>query len=270
MLETTKDLKNITTGCLNSEDIPPETDTKQLNNRESAVLCPGKRYPKTKLKYKKIRADKSRPYNWVHAASADKWDSEGEDEATRDLRRRFRHYPHFLRCLEYYQLQPVEIPFRDGEGKRCKYEPLALLTFSKELMYSSMKPVLVDVRSRGNIRQNWDWLYPAWRAANRFAREKGWNFRLVRDEFFRSPLYVNASFLLRYRSLTLNGEYFSRLMREIRSLKTMTVHQLLENVSRDKTEYAEMLPQIWRLVDANYVFFDVREPLKMGTVIYRL
>jgi hypothetical protein len=55
MLETTKDLKNIATGCLNSEDLPPKTDTKRLNNHESAVLCPGKHYPKTKLKYKKIR-----------------------------------------------------------------------------------------------------------------------------------------------------------------------------------------------------------------------
>jgi hypothetical protein len=267
MFEVSEKPKFIITDNLNDENLPSPAENQQQGKREVLYLSPNQRFPKTKLQFKRIPSDKSQWYDWFAPAPIEIWSQNEGDELTGLYRQKFSEYVHFETCFNYYQMFPVEIPFIDFTGKQHKYTPLALLTFSLDLMFCSMKPVLLDVRSRNNIKENWSWIYPAWHAANHYAKQNGWNFCLIRDEFFTTPLYQNAAFLLRYRSHPFNEEHFGRLLKKMRQVEKTTVQELLTSVSRYNKDYIKLLPQLWQMLDANYIFFDVKQSLTMNTMI---
>jgi hypothetical protein len=236
-------------------------------SRKIYNIVPNQSYLRTKLTYRRITYKKSRHYNWAFQAPSDMWINGEENGLIRHYRSEFRRYVHFWRCIDYYQIHPVEIPYFDNKNGRRKYKPLALLTYSREYPTASMKPVLIDVQSDKSIKENWSWFYPAWRAANRYAKINGWNFCLIRDDFFQTPLYNNASHLLNFRNYHINSDYFTKLLENMRILQNTTIHYLLKKSSRNSDEYVAMVPQLWNLIENNYIGFNFWRPLTLNSPI---
>jgi len=247
---------------------PLEINDYELNRYEKKILLPHPGISALKSSFTQISGKKSPRYDWHYSAPLDMWASDEEDDLTRRYQQEFRNFVHFDRLIDYYQIRPVKILFRDAQGIQQKYQPLALLTYSQDLSYMFMKPTLVDVRSDNEIRTNWKLLYPALRAANRYAKANGWRFFLIRDYFFNTPLFYNACFLRRFRDYPAKDPYFNRLIDEIRRLKKMTIRKLLEQISQNADEHDEILPQLWHLLDTNFVSFDVTQPLNLNSEIW--
>lgn len=264
---STKKTEFINIENFNSENLPSFSENHHYNNRAVLYLSPDQRFSKTKLKFKRILSRQSQWYDWFEPAPKKIWLQGEKDELTGCYKRKFSEYVHFEKCFDYYQMFPVAISFRDSTGKHQKYTPLTLLNFSTTLKYCSMKPVLVDVKSAENIKENWNWFYPAWRAARLYAKQRGWNFCLVREDFFSTPLYKNAAFLLRYRNNPKNKEYFRSIMKEMHRLETTTIQELLNNISQNDREKIKILSQLWQLMGANYIFFDIKQSITMNSVI---
>ncbi|HXG85688.1 MAG TPA: hypothetical protein VNI84_16825 [Pyrinomonadaceae bacterium] len=249
----------------------PDGNFIKRNRGEKSILIPNSKIAlKGESKFKRISDEDSCRYNQHPAATApdELWSPNEGSERTRNFRCNFRRFVDFETSIDYYQMRPVTIPFKDDDGNCRRYRPLALLTYSTDLTYVSMKPVLVDVWCQDDIRENWNWFYPAWREAHRFAERNGWHFRLIRDYFFDTAIYRNAGFLMGFRNYPVKNPYFSRLTREIRRLKRVSINELLENICDSPEDYAATLPQLWYLLDANFVGFDLTELLTGNTLIW--
>lgn len=237
-------------------------------SRKFHSILPDHSYTRVKLKYARISHKKSHRYNWAFSPSQDIWSKSIQDELTQQYRCNFSHYINFWRCIDYYQIEPVEIPYISYKNTRGKYVPLMLVTFNKVYPTATMPPVLIDVRSKENITNNWKWFYPAWREANRFAKTRGWNFCLINDDFFQTPLYYNASKLLDFRYYPLNSGYYKRLLKNMDILQITTVKNLLDKTSHNKKEFEAMIPQLFYLIEKNYISFNFWLPLRLDSTIY--
>lgn len=247
----------------------PDGNFIERNRGEKLVLTPNSGLTlNIGGKFKRISDEQSCRYHRYAAARAELWSPKEGSERTQNFRLNFRQFVHFETSIDYYQMRPVTIPFYDGDGNYREYRPLALLTYSTDLSYIFMKPVLVDVWSEDDIKDNCCWFYPAWREASRFAKQNGWQFCLIRDYFFDTPIYRNACFLLRFRDYPVKNPYFSRLTREIRRLKRVKINKLMENICDGPEDYAATLPQLWYLLDANFVGYDLTELLTMNSQIW--
>lgn len=251
------------------EIIMPNSSGIQHNRRERKILIPHLGLERNKLKYKLISPKKSSRYDWHNSAPPEMWATAERSDLTQHYQQKFRHFVHFERIIDYYQIRPVKIPFSDKQGNQHHYQPLALLTYSPKLFYVSMRPVLVDVWSDDEIRGNWSFLYPAIRAARDYAKARGWRFCLIRDYFFKTPLYLNACFLLRYRSYKVNNEYYGKIINGFfYKNRVSTINEVLEKVSNNREERIAMMPQLFYLIDANYLGYDKTKLLNENSQIW--
>lgn len=80
----------------------------------------------------------------------------------------------FDRDVESFEVQPVRLNWLDDRGKVRSYTPDALVCYRSW----GQVPVLWEVKYRDDLRTNWLEYRPKFRAAVRYARERGWRFRL--------------------------------------------------------------------------------------------
>lgn len=248
----------------------PDANSIKRNRGEKSILIPNAGLTlEGKGKFNRISDDQSCRYDRIRGAPAKLWSPSEGSRRTRNFRRDFKRFVDFETSIDYYQMSPVTIPFRDGDGNCREYRPLVLLTYVTDFSYIAMKPVLIDIRSEDDIRKNRSWLLPAWRAAHRFAAQNGWHFRLIRDYFFDSPIYRNAGFLLGFRRHLLKNPYFTRLTREIRRLKTATINEIMENTCDSPEDYAATLPQLWCLLNVNFAGYDLTPEMESYMTAFR-
>lgn len=247
---------------------PPEAISYEPNRYEKKILLPHWGMSRQKSEFTQIPSKVSSRYNWYNSASSNVWMSKETSNLTRHYQQEFRKFVHYDRLIDFYQIRPVKIPFNDSQGIHYEYEPLILLTYSKNLSYVFMKPTLVDVRSDAEIRANWESMYLALRAANRYAKANGWRFCLIRDYFFNTPLFHNACFLQCFRNFSIKDPYFTQLTDEIRRLKKMKIIELVSKITQNPNEYNEILPQLWYLLACDFVGFDLTQPLTINSEIW--
>ncbi|WP_426933667.1 Tn7 transposase TnsA N-terminal domain-containing protein [Xanthomonas arboricola] len=93
--------------------------------------------------------------------------------------------------------QPVRIPVPGGRP----YVPDVLVHWlGSDRSLAGGRTVLYEVKYREELRRKWDELRPRYRAATRYARERGWQFRLITEDRIRTQSLFNAKFLLTYLS----------------------------------------------------------------------
>src|SRR2546426_7711862 len=118
--------------------------------------------------------------------------------------------------VEGYEEQPVTITYHDETGRRRTYTPDILVRYRTEhLEVRRSKPHLCEVKYRDDLRQHWTVYRPKFRAAQRYARQQGWRFRLVTEQHVRTPYLDNVKFLGPYRALPINDTYQARILRTL-------------------------------------------------------
>jgi hypothetical protein len=150
------------------------------------------------------------------------------------------------------------------------YQPLFLLTYRRDIIPAlAWQPVLADIWSRRDLIKNWHSMRDKWRKARRFANERNWRFVLLTENFFSSPFYQNARFLLPFMKLKERGEDEERLYRKISELKTSTVAQLLKETARDNEDLEMLKPSLWRMIALYDLRCDLQNIITMKTQIWR-
>jgi TnsA-like endonuclease N terminal len=105
-------------------------------------------------------------------------------------------------CVSHYVEQPVRIEFTDATGSPRTYTPDILVSYHpNQDPAQNTKPLLVEIKYRKDLFKNWADLKPRFRAARRYAREQGWEFRIITEVEIRTPYLKNVLFLLGYRYL---------------------------------------------------------------------
>ncbi len=226
----------------------------------------------TKLKPAKYRtiSDRSSSRYFIHTpVEPEDWLKGAPGAATERLRADFLPFLRFDLMMDYYQLRPVKVFYRNSLHTEEIYQPLVLLTYRRDIAPAmSWQPILADIWSRDDLKGNWSWMRDAWREARRFAREKNWRFLIFTEDFFATPFYQNVRFLLPYMKLTEREEFEQRLYLKMKELEMSRVHHLLEAATDGKDEYAALVPSLWRMIARYDLRCDLKLPLTMKTEVW--
>ncbi|MCP3243254.1 TnsA endonuclease N-terminal domain-containing protein [Aeromonas hydrophila] len=181
------------------------------------------------------------------------------------LERDFLSLLEFDREVESFEVQPVRLSWLDDRGRARSYTPDVLVYYRN----GGRRPVLWEVKYRDDLRTNWLEYRPKFRAAVRYARERGWRFRLITEREIRGVRLDNAKFLLPIlrRGCPDAGDV-SSVLDGLRVSGCSTPAQLLSLLILDTTERARLLPVLWYLVAIGRVGTDLGEKLTMASRIW--
>ncbi|WP_164976711.1 TnsA endonuclease N-terminal domain-containing protein [Chryseobacterium sp. CH21] len=103
-------------------------------------------------------------------------------------------------CHSYHE-QPVKISFTDKTGKKRNYVPDFLMFFHQGLKSEGMKPLLIEVKYREDLRKNFGEYKEKFRAAIDFCKINNYEFRIITEYEIRTQFLENAYFLYRYKKI---------------------------------------------------------------------
>jgi hypothetical protein len=130
------------------------------------------------------------------------------------------------------------------------------------------QPLLCEVKYRDDLRQHWTVYRSKFRAAQHYARQYGWRFRLVTERHVRTPYLDNVKFLRSYRATPVNDQHQLLLLDTLFGLRETDPARLLEVISRDRWKQAQILPMLWQLIATRQMGADLSQPLTMQSRIW--
>lgn len=183
------------------------------------------------------------------------------------LERDFLTLLEFDPAVESFEVQPVTVHWLDESDKERIYTPDVLAYF-----HSPYHPTtLYEVKYRSELKELWPELKPKFRAALRFARSKGWRFKLITETEVREVRLKNAKFLIPFVKKGPVAEADMDILDDaIQTLNQSTPKDLLAHVYQDEWNRARLLPTLWYLIGTRQVATDLDQPLTMSSSIWRL
>lgn len=163
--------------------------------------------------------------------------------------------------------QPVRLHVGDG---KAPYVPDVLVSYVVDHRDPESEcRVLYEIKYRDELQKKWPQLKPRFRAANRYAKQHGWKFKLITEREIRgTALLWNAKFLLPYTHDPISDGEHALLTKTLRHLGSATPNSLLTACSRDPWEQARLLAALWRLVATRDVRCDLSKQLTMTSEIW--
>lgn len=162
--------------------------------------------------------------------------------------------------------QPVRIPV---ETTGRDYVPDVLVTFVPEPGANESKRTLYEVKYRDDLKKHWKDYHPRLRAARRYARSQGWDFKIITEKEIRgSGLLWNAKFLLPYGYDDPQESCQILLRTSLRRLGVGTPKTVLEASSADQWEQALLLSSLWSMVSDGSIGADLTQRLTMDSEIW--
>ncbi|ABO89168.1 transposase [Aeromonas salmonicida subsp. salmonicida] len=183
------------------------------------------------------------------------------------LERDFFTLLEFDPAVESFEVQPVTVHWFDALDKERIYTPDVLAYF-----HSPYHPTtLYEVKYRSELKELWPELKPKFRAALRFARSKGWRFKLITETEVREVRLKNAKFLLPFVKKGPVAEVDMDILEEaIQILNQSTPKDLLAHIYQDEWNRARLMPTLWYLIGTRQIATDLDQPLTMSSTIWSL
>lgn len=159
--------------------------------------------------------------------------------------------------------QPVRIDFLDGAGNPRHYTPDYRVRYSDP----SVIPALVEVKYRADLKADWANLKPRFKAAIRYARQRGMKFRIQTEVEIRGRADVaSLRFLLPYRRQAEMPDIERALLSCLARLRAATVDDLLTAAVPAQARLAAQAA-LWRLVAIRRIHADLTRPINMASLV---
>lgn len=159
--------------------------------------------------------------------------------------------------------QPVRIDFELADGKSAHYTPDYLVT------YWDGRQLLCEIKYRSNLWEEWAVLKPRFRAAIRYARLHGMEFRIFTEVEIRGSGYLgNIIFLRGYLNVERDEGVEEHLVRTLAVLGETTPETLLLAAFWDIENRMRAVASLWRLVATGRIIMDLHLPLTMHAPIW--
>lgn len=159
--------------------------------------------------------------------------------------------------------QPFTI-YYEADGRRTRYTPDVLVEYSQD---RRARTVVYEVKPLETLRSDWQLLRPRFKAAVKYCRAQGWQFRIVTERHIRTPRLANATFLRRYRAMAPLLVKQAQLKYTATVLGPTTPQALLVAAYWPVDEQAQAIPALWQLVANGEIEADLNKPLTMATPI---
>jgi hypothetical protein len=160
--------------------------------------------------------------------------------------------------------QPVTIEY-ELDGIKRRYTPDFLVKYIDD-----QPPVLVEIKYRADLRNNWAELKHKFRAAKEYATTQGWKFRIYTDREIQNPYLKNVKFLLRFRKQlpAVYIQYQLLLLKTLIALNETTLEKLVQTVFSDVSRQTALLPVLWYLISRELIGCDLSQPLTMQSLVW--
>ena len=193
---------------------------------------------------------------------------EHESLLERDCALLFQGHP----TVASVESQPVRIEFvaadKKGRPRPRPYVPDFLVRF---LRSSGRAPLLVEVKYRAELRVKHEEYLPKVRAARRYARQRGWNYRIYTERHIREAGHrlANLKFLQAYRRDERDAHAAGALLSALAALGASPARTLLERCAGvDREQRARFVACLWRMIVTYEVHADLHAaPLSLDTLI---
>jgi hypothetical protein len=171
-----------------------------------------------------------------------------ESTLERDFLIRFEHDRHVLTVTP----QPCQLIFKADNGQCYPYTPDFHITFSNK------KPWLIEVKPESEWRAHWrEWL-PKWKAAWRYANERGWVFHIQDESRIRDQTFANLKWLDRYTRMHLTAMQSESLMAKVAAQGNLQA----KAVAPAEQAY------LWHLLAVGRLDCDMTKPLSGETLLW--
>ncbi|MCG7877388.1 MAG: TnsA endonuclease N-terminal domain-containing protein [Candidatus Thiodiazotropha taylori] len=170
--------------------------------------------------------------------------------------------------VDWYESQPISIEYYDSNGRVHTYTPDLLIMYFTHGRFEGRKPMLCEVKYREDFFDQWKLLKPKLKAARKYARERGWEFRVLTEKEIRTPYLRNVKFLFQYRYNDFNEGHYRKLAGLLDEVGETTPKELLESAYSSKIVRGEALWTLWCMVARCWVRCDLSLPLTMNSRIW--
>lgn len=145
--------------------------------------------------------------------------------------------------------QPVTITWFDGSRPR-NYTPDVLIHFTDKAEKPSW---LCEVKTRRDLKRNWEKYAPKFRAATRYARERGYIFKIITEKEIRSQFQTNATFLLPFKTRPGNKGAAEKILGHLDRESDAFARDLMPELFPDPEDRAVAFATLWHLVATHQV-----------------
>lgn len=166
----------------------------------------------------------------------------------------------------FFEEQPLIIEYF-SQGKTRTYTPDFFVQFTEE---SGKKPWLCEVKFRSELRKNFSKYKARFRAAKDYCESQGWEFKILTEEYIRTPILHNVNFLSRYNYNDLDGACYNLVIRTISDLGITTPYEFMLTVQDAEFNLkGRCLYALWYAIKTNDIGCDlINEKISMNSEIW--
>jgi len=164
--------------------------------------------------------------------------------------------------------QPLRIEFRVGSGRKRAYTPDLLATFHQSISGETPSPILYEAKYADELRERATDLEPGFCAARMLCEQRGWSFRVIDETHIRTTYLQNVQKLRHFRCYPDDGRSAQMLTDTLRELGTSTPSELLAATFMERTNRAQAVGAMWRLVCEQVIGVNLMSALTMKSEIW--
>ena len=170
--------------------------------------------------------------------------------------------------VDWYESQPVTIEYQGINGRKRHYTPDLLIMYFSHGRFRERKPLLCEVKYREDFFGKWKEIKPKLKAARKYAKENGWEFRVMTEKEIRTPYLDNVKFLFRYKYCDFDQQHYEKLSGLMEKLGESTPRELLDLAYTDKIQQGEALWTLWCMISRQWIRCNLGNPLSMNTRLW--
>lgn len=167
--------------------------------------------------------------------------------------------------------QPVTIRYTDAVGKAHTYTPDILVVFHPDPITGiTPKPLLIEVKPRKVLFDQWKELKPKFMAARKYAagKERQWRFVILTEQEIRpKTILPNLKFLRPHLRRQPDPAWAVALLDEMRRKKECTVDALMRRLCPDVSQHSGIISNLWNLIATRQIWVDLTLPLGKMSVL---
>ncbi len=180
----------------------------------------------------------------------------------------------FDEAIKSIKTQPFTIKWHNGDQPK-RYTPDVLIEMtSLENKGKTIRNFVFEVKPRKILSAEWALFLPRFRAAVGSCKKHSCLFKLVTDEYIDTPYLTNVNFLLQYdqsRFSISDLDIVTEIESQINFIlihQPLSINELVQSLSPDKTMQQQFLPYIWMLVRHGKLNAELTTPLTMKTIVW--
>jgi len=174
----------------------------------------------------------------------------------------------YLILLEYdesvsdYGVQPLTIHYIN-DGVAARYTPDVLVHYYPQF---KRKPTLVEVKYESELIEKKDFFAARFKAANEYARQNGYEFRITTDKMIRTEYLWNVKFLSGYLIPPIEEQYELLVSKQFKGNLQLTPLNLTKD-GNDHTR-GRLLYTVWQMLAAKKLACDLTQKITMQTLLW--